>query len=95
MTFRYDKDADALYIKLSDGEQIARTEQVDPGTLVDLDANGRVVGIDLIRPARAWPLDEVAERFEIADDDVAVLHALWREDAAYPFADAASDLVPA
>jgi uncharacterized protein YuzE len=93
MTFEYDKEADALYIRVLDGTPIARTEQIDPGTLVDVDDGGRVVGIDVVRPGRAVPIAEVTDRFELDDKDMAVLRALWPEDGAYPFADAKPDLV--
>lgn len=102
MTFDYDQRADALDIRLGD-TLVARTEQIDPGTLVDLDEHGRIVSIEVIRPARRWPLDEILDRFEIAEVDAHVLRDLWSAPDRYPFAEptgsaagaASGELLPA
>jgi uncharacterized protein YuzE len=86
MNLSYDKSVDALDIRLLDA-LVARTEQVDPGTLVDLDEHGGVVAIELIHPARRWPLDEILDQFPIAEEHADVLRSLWREPMAYPFAE--------
>lgn len=86
MRFEYDKDADALDITLSVGI-VARTVEIDSGTLVDLDESGNIIAIEVVRPMRPWPLEEVLEQFGIDDDDVAVLRALWNENSRYPFAE--------
>jgi uncharacterized protein YuzE len=72
----YDLDADALYIKLTDAK-VARTIDIDSGTLVNLDADGRVVGIEVIQPQRAWPLPEILTRFPLLADTVAELRAYF------------------
>ena len=90
MTFRYDKTVDVLDIELIEGVSISRTEQLDSGTLVDLDIHGRVVSIEIIAPARAWPLDKIIDRFEISEQDQAVLRSLWSETSTYPFAETAT-----
>ena len=46
MMFSYDYDADALYIEIADSPVVS-TRQLDEGTMVDLDAYGDVVGIEL------------------------------------------------
>lgn len=53
MKLTYDETADALYVRLSDAA-VSRTEQLEPGTLVDLDRFGALVGLEVIRPARTW-----------------------------------------
>lgn len=78
MIVRYDKTADALYIEVIDGAIVARTEELEPGTLVDVDERGALVGIEVIRPARDWPADEILERYPLADGEVRDLIALWR-----------------
>jgi uncharacterized protein YuzE len=92
MNFRYDHENDVLDIRLAGGA-VARTEQIDTGTLVDLDMHGRVLTIEVIAPGRPWPLDEIVQRFQIGDDETAVLRDLWNNDG---FAYArANELVPA
>jgi len=44
---RYDPGADALYIKLKEGE-VADSEEVGKGVIVDYDDKGEVIGIELI-----------------------------------------------
>jgi uncharacterized protein YuzE len=61
----YDADADALYIAIHRGT-VARTECLDDWTLVDLDATGAAIGIEVIHPARAWPLQKFLDQFKIA-----------------------------
>jgi len=47
MKIRYDPDADAMYIKLSD-EEIKTTRKIDDNTILDYDKDGRVIGIELL-----------------------------------------------
>jgi uncharacterized protein YuzE len=72
----YDLDADALYIKVTGGKA-ARTVEIDTGTLVDLDAAGAVVGIEVISPQRSWPVEEILARFKMSTEDVAQLRAYF------------------
>lgn len=68
----YDADADALYLKLADC-RVAHTVEVDSGTLVDLDSAGRLAGIEVIRPDRAWPLEDILHRFGVSPTEAAEL----------------------
>jgi uncharacterized protein YuzE len=87
MRFHYDQAVDVLDIEFADDALVSRTEQVEAGTLVDVDQNGRVVAIEVIRPARRWALEEIIGRFALADDDADVLRSLWTEPNAFPFAE--------
>jgi uncharacterized protein YuzE len=48
--YEYDEEADALYILLVDEEEaaIASTVEIDPNVHVDLDPEGRVVGVEVL-----------------------------------------------
>lgn len=43
----YSKTADALYVYFKQGE-VARSKEVEEGVVVDLDAEGHVVGIEVL-----------------------------------------------
>ncbi|MDN5358649.1 MAG: hypothetical protein PWP76_492 [Candidatus Diapherotrites archaeon] len=47
MELRYDKDADAVYIRLRDAP-VSRSEELEEGIIVDYDDSGRVVGIEIL-----------------------------------------------
>ena len=47
MKISYDEDADALYIKLKEGE-VAKTKEVDKNTMLDYDSQGNLLGIELL-----------------------------------------------
>ena len=76
MRLKYDLDAGALYIKLTD-ERVGRTREIDDNTNVDLDASGDVVGIEVISITHRWPLAEILGRFAIPPEDAAQLLAYF------------------
>lgn len=43
----YDSAADALYLRFSEGS-VVESEEVRPGIVVDLDASGRIIAIEVI-----------------------------------------------
>lgn len=77
MKIVYDGTADALYVSFSE-ETVSRTEQLDAGTLIDLDRFGKLLGVEVIRPARRW-LEPILERFgsELRPDDAALLKDMF------------------
>lgn len=74
MRWSFDFDADALYVRLSEASPERQIELSD-GTIVDLDAAGAVVGIEVLSFHAGWdprlvlttlpvdPDDEIALRF--------------------------------
>jgi uncharacterized protein YuzE len=47
MKLKVDKESDALYFRL-DESAIVESEEVQPGVILDFDAEGRVVGIEIL-----------------------------------------------
>ena len=82
MKVEYDQQADALYITLAEHAEVARTVQIDPGTLVDLNSRGWLIGVEIIRPARTWPLDEILSRFPADHADARLVRLLERATGA-------------
>jgi uncharacterized protein YuzE len=70
-----DEKTDALYIYLSDGRPAA-TRQIAQGTVVDLDADGRLIGIEVICLHRAWPVEEILEAYPVSEADETRLRRL-------------------
>ena len=47
MKIEYDRQADAMYIRLKAGV-VAESEEVRPGVVLDFDAEGKVLGIEIL-----------------------------------------------
>ena len=47
MKIEYDRQADAMYIRLKAGV-VAESEEVRPGVVLDFDAEGKVLGIEML-----------------------------------------------
>ena len=47
MKIEFDPLADALYIDLKDGE-VKKTSEISPGIMLDYDAAGNVLGIEML-----------------------------------------------
>lgn len=54
MKLKVDRQADALYLTLSEAPA-SRTDEVSPGVLVDYDEEGRVVGIEMLYLSKRAP----------------------------------------
>ena len=47
MKIEYDQQADAMYIRLRAGK-VSESEEVLPGVVLDFDAQGQVLGIEML-----------------------------------------------
>jgi len=56
MKVTYDPDADAMYIRLTN-EKFSKTKVIDDNTILDLDKNGNVIGIELLFVSKHLPKD--------------------------------------
>jgi uncharacterized protein YuzE len=55
MRLKVDRENDALYFRLDESE-IVESEEVQPGAILDFDAKGHVVGIEILQlSARTQP----------------------------------------
>jgi uncharacterized protein YuzE len=64
LTAEYDPEADALYVRLADGER-QRAVEIDDSTYVDVDADGRPIGLELLYPSLGINLLGAARRFAL------------------------------
>ncbi|MEK6854635.1 MAG: DUF2283 domain-containing protein [Nanoarchaeota archaeon] len=56
MKITYDKEADAMYIKLTN-EKFSKTKVIDRNTILNLDENDNVIGIELLFISQRVPKD--------------------------------------
>ena len=54
MKITYDKDADAMYVKLTN-EKFSKTKIIDKNTILNLDENGNVIGIEILFVSKHLP----------------------------------------
>ena len=62
MKLEFDPAADAAYFEISD-EEIAVTREIEPGIMADYDAQGHIVGIEVLSVSKrglAAPLKKAA-----------------------------------
>ncbi len=60
MEISYDKEADALYIEFRKGE-FAKNKKIDDFTIIDLDKEGNILGIELLEVSRRIPIESLSE----------------------------------
>ncbi|MBM3125769.1 MAG: DUF2283 domain-containing protein [Chloroflexi bacterium] len=71
MKFQYYPETDSLYIDLS-GNPGADSQEVAPGVVVDFDAQGNIVGIDIDRASKIIDLSRLeANSLPLADLHIA------------------------
>lgn len=58
MKLKVDRQADALYLSLSEAPS-ARSEEVSPGIIVDYDDQDRVVGIEMLYLSKRAPETDI------------------------------------
>lgn len=61
MKIEFDQIADALYVQLRDGD-VEKTEEIRPGMILDYDANGDVLGVEILYVSKRaeLPMKKVA-----------------------------------
>ena len=60
MEISYDKEADAMYIEFRKGE-FAKNKKVDEFTIIDLDKDGKILGIELLEVSTRIPAESLSE----------------------------------
>lgn len=60
MEISYDKQADAMYIEFRKGE-FAKNKKVDDFTIIDLDSEGNILGIELLEVSKRIPIESLSE----------------------------------
>ncbi len=77
---KYDREADALYVRLGAGER-QRTVEVDDSTYVDVDPDGRAIGLEFLYPSMGLELDGVVARFSLEEQLPLIISAIATSNA--------------
>jgi uncharacterized protein YuzE len=64
MKVKYDREVDILYIHLSE-EKVVESDEDKPGIILDYDAIGNIVGIEVINASSKIPQPMIIE-YEVA-----------------------------
>jgi uncharacterized protein YuzE len=59
MEITYDTKADALYIRLRDGE-FGRNVEIEEGIVLDLDKEGGLLGLEILNASKRIPSSQLA-----------------------------------
>jgi len=60
MEISYDKEADAMYIEFRKGE-FAKNKKIDDFTIIDLDKDDNILGIELLTVSKRIPPESLSE----------------------------------
>lgn len=80
MRITYDNEADALYVPVRPGASVARSVIVDDDRVVDIDAEGRAVGIEVLGASHGVHLLDLIARFSLTE-----FYDAFREIETHPF----------
>jgi uncharacterized protein YuzE len=58
MKIEYDKQVDALYIRIQE-KDVARTQEISEGVNVDFDAEERLIGLEVLGAAEHYSLADI------------------------------------
>jgi len=54
----YDKEVDALYVRLQE-KYVARTVEIEEGLNLDLDENGKLIGLEVLDATQRYSLADI------------------------------------
>lgn len=60
MEITYDKEANAMYIEFRKGK-FSKNKKIDDFTIIDLDKEGNILGIELLDVSKRIPLESLKE----------------------------------
>jgi uncharacterized protein YuzE len=58
MKIEYDKQVDALYIRIQE-KHVDRTQEISEGVNLDFDAEGRLIGLEVLGAAEHYSLADI------------------------------------
>jgi uncharacterized protein YuzE len=64
MRWTYDLNEDALYVYLDD-QPVSGQVEMEDGSVVDVDPQGRAVGVEVLSASAGWDIGAVIQRFNL------------------------------
>lgn len=58
MKIEYDKEVDALYVRLQE-KYVARTVEIEDGLNLDIDDEGKLIGLEVLDATRRYSLSDI------------------------------------
>ena len=75
MKIEYDKEVDALYIRLQE-KYVARTLEIEEGLNLDLDEEGKLIGLEVLDATEKYTLSDI---FNIATENLILEEELIKQ----------------
>jgi uncharacterized protein YuzE len=66
MKIEYDREVDALYVRLQE-KYVARTIEIEEGLNLDLDENGKLIGLEVLDATEKYSLTDI---FNVATENL-------------------------
>jgi uncharacterized protein YuzE len=66
MKIEYDREVDALYIRIQE-KYVARTEELEEGINLDIDEDGKIIGLEIIGAVERYDRKDI---FNIATENL-------------------------
>ena len=58
MKIEYDKEVDALYIRIQE-KKVTHTKEIEEGINLDVDDDGKVIGLEIIGATERYSLEDI------------------------------------
>ncbi len=72
MKIEYDREVDALYIRIQD-KKVSRTREIEEGINLDIDADGKIIGLEIIGAVERYNKKDI---FNIATENLILEKAI-------------------
>ena len=66
MKIEYDKEVDAVYIRIQE-KKVASTREIEEGINIDFDDQGKVIGLEIIGATEKYSLEDI---FNVATENL-------------------------
>lgn len=75
MKIEYDKNADALYIRLQE-KHVARTQELEEGLNLDFDEAGHLIGVEVLDAVDRYSLSDI---FNISTENLILEDSIFQK----------------